>query len=165
MRSARGVGGTARKTAKLGAILDQVHTQLVTERTKGTCTSIQWHTIIIIQHWKLMTFSPNFFPIVHCTEILAMYVHQFYCDDPYQILYSLKVTFVLISHHGGAGKESPKPLRFLERIEKPVPRPPTPIVPCPSPGSEEEELAIVLLQRVIRGRAIQTKVRKITNKL
>ncbi|XP_064407633.1 cilia- and flagella-associated protein 91-like [Halichondria panicea] len=90
VRSARGVGGTARKTAKLGAILDQVHTQLVTERTKG--------------------------------------------------------------------KESPKPLRFLERIEKPVPRPPTPIVPCPSPGSEEEELAIVLLQRVIRGRAIQTKM-------
>ncbi len=35
MRSARGVGGTARKMAKLGAILDQVHTQLVTERTKG----------------------------------------------------------------------------------------------------------------------------------
>ncbi len=84
-------------------------------------------------------------------------------DDLYQILYSLKVTFVLISHHGGAGKESPKPLRFLERIEKPVPRPPTPIVPCPSPGSEEEELAIVLLQRVIRGRAIQTKVRNSTN--
>ncbi len=92
-----------------------------------------------------------------------MYIIIVIYDDLYQIFYSLKVTFVLISHHGVAGKESPKPLRFLERIEKPVPRPPTPIVSCPSPGSEEEELAIVLLQRVIRGRAIQTKVRNSTN--
>ena len=57
-----------------------------------------------------------------------------------------------------AGKESPKPLRFLERVEKAIPRPPTPIISAPEPGSEEVELAVVLLQRVIRGRAIQNKV-------
>ncbi len=68
---------------------------------------------------------------------------------------STKVT-ICCSHD--VGDESPQPLRFLERIEKPVPRPPTPIVPRPVPGSEEAELAIVLLQRVIRGRAMQTKV-------
>ena len=49
-------------------------------------------------------------------------------------------------------------MRYLERVEKPVPRPPTPNVPCPPPGSEEMDLAVVFLQRVIRGRAIQNKV-------
>ena len=56
------------------------------------------------------------------------------------------------------GQEPPKPLRFLERVEKPVPRPPTPTVQCPPAGLEETEQAVVLLQRIIRGRAIQNKV-------
>jgi hypothetical protein len=62
-------------------------------------------------------------------------------------------TFLLL------GQEPPKPLRFLERVEKAVPRPPTPTVPCPPPGLEEMEQAVVLLQRIIRGRAVQNKVR------
>eukprot|EP00731_Ephydatia_muelleri_P012277 Em0006g1171a len=57
-----------------------------------------------------------------------------------------------------SGSRSPKPLRFLEKVEKPVPRPPTPTVDAPTAESEEVELAVILLQRVLRGRAIQTKM-------
>ena len=56
------------------------------------------------------------------------------------------------------GQEPPKVLRFLERVEKPVPRPPTPTVQCPPAGLEETEQVVVLLQRIIRGRTIQNKV-------
>ncbi|XP_009990364.1 PREDICTED: protein MAATS1-like [Tauraco erythrolophus] len=52
-------------------------------------------------------------------------------------------------------KEPKKPLRFLEKIEKPVPRPPTPILEKPSIEEEETELAVVCLQKLLRGRAIQ----------
>ncbi|XP_071806204.1 cilia- and flagella-associated protein 91-like isoform X2 [Asterias amurensis] len=53
------------------------------------------------------------------------------------------------------GKEAAKPLRFLQKIEKPIPRPPTPSVEVPDLVDEEKELAIIFLQQVIRGRAIQ----------
>ncbi|ELU06518.1 hypothetical protein CAPTEDRAFT_90714, partial [Capitella teleta] len=52
-------------------------------------------------------------------------------------------------------EEPPKPLRFLQKIEKPIPRPPTPAVEVPSQEEEEKELAVIFLQQVIRGRAIQ----------
>ena len=58
------------------------------------------------------------------------------------------------------GYEPPKPVRFLERVEKPVPRPPTPTVPATSEEEEREELAVILLQRVLRGRAVQNKVHR-----
>uniref|UniRef100_W5MAH6 Cilia- and flagella-associated protein 91 n=1 Tax=Lepisosteus oculatus TaxID=7918 RepID=W5MAH6_LEPOC len=48
-----------------------------------------------------------------------------------------------------------KPLRFLYKIEKPAPRPPTPVVESPPEGEEEKELAIIFLQKLLRGRAIQ----------
>lgn len=48
-----------------------------------------------------------------------------------------------------------KPLKFLVKVEKPIPRPPTPSVEVPSQFEEEKELAIIFLQKVIRGRAIQ----------
>nr|DBA34622.1 TPA: hypothetical protein GDO54_002168 [Pyxicephalus adspersus] len=48
-----------------------------------------------------------------------------------------------------------KPLRFLQKIEKPAPRPATPRVPEPPEGDEEKELAVIFLQKLIRGRAIQ----------
>ncbi|NXX11452.1 CFA91 protein, partial [Podargus strigoides] len=51
-------------------------------------------------------------------------------------------------------KELKKPLRFLEK-EKPVPRPPTPILEQPSLEEEETELAVICLQKLLRGRAIQ----------
>nr|XP_054760069.1 cilia- and flagella-associated protein 91-like isoform X1 [Lytechinus pictus] len=53
------------------------------------------------------------------------------------------------------GVESPKPLKFLQKIEKPIPRPPTPSVEVPDLIEEERELAIIFLQQVIRGRATQ----------
>ncbi|XP_063207921.1 cilia- and flagella-associated protein 91 isoform X2 [Chroicocephalus ridibundus] len=52
-------------------------------------------------------------------------------------------------------KEPKRPLRFLEKVEKPVPRPPTPILEKPSIDEEETELAVICLQKLIRGRAIQ----------
>lgn len=52
-------------------------------------------------------------------------------------------------------KEKEKPLRFLQKIEKPIPRPPTPSVEVPDQMEEEKELAVIFLQQVIRGRAIQ----------
>ena len=56
------------------------------------------------------------------------------------------------------GQKTPKPLRLLQKVEKPVPRPPTPTCPAPPPGIEEREQALILLQRVIRGRSRQAKV-------
>lgn len=41
-----------------------------------------------------------------------------------------------------------KPLRFLTKIEKPLPRPPTPSVEIPSSEEEDRELAIIFLQQV-----------------
>ncbi|XP_030059857.1 cilia- and flagella-associated protein 91 [Microcaecilia unicolor] len=48
-----------------------------------------------------------------------------------------------------------KPLTLLQMIEKPIPRPPTPTIEKPSEKEEERELAIIYLQKLIRGRAIQ----------
>nr|XP_039249050.1 cilia- and flagella-associated protein 91-like [Styela clava]XP_039249051.1 cilia- and flagella-associated protein 91-like [Styela clava] len=53
------------------------------------------------------------------------------------------------------GKEPSKPLRFLQKVIKPIPRPPTPNVEKPSEEIEEAELAAIMLQKVLRGRAIQ----------
>ncbi|OXB83379.1 UNVERIFIED_CONTAM: hypothetical protein H355_001816 [Colinus virginianus] len=55
-------------------------------------------------------------------------------------------------------KEPKKPLRFLEKVEKPVPRPPTPVLEKPSIEEEERELAVICLQKLLRGRAIQNKM-------
>lgn len=47
---------------------------------------------------------------------------------------------------------------MLEKVEKPVPRPPTPTVEAPQIGLEEEEMSIILLQQLIRGRSVQIKM-------
>ncbi|XP_014665017.1 PREDICTED: protein MAATS1-like isoform X2 [Priapulus caudatus] len=56
-------------------------------------------------------------------------------------------------------QQAPTPVksapRYLQKIEKPVPRPPTPTVSIPCEEEEQRELAVILLQRVVRGRAIQ----------
>ncbi|XP_054242872.1 cilia- and flagella-associated protein 91 [Indicator indicator] len=52
-------------------------------------------------------------------------------------------------------KEPKKPLSFLEKVEKPIPRPPTPVLESPSIEEEEKELAVICLQKLLRGRAIQ----------
>ncbi|XP_074449911.1 cilia- and flagella-associated protein 91 isoform X3 [Larus michahellis] len=62
-------------------------------------------------------------------------------------------------------KEPKRPLRFLEKVEKPVPRPPTPILEKPSIDEEETELAVICLQKLIRGRAIQNMLSSVENHL
>ena len=57
--------------------------------------------------------------------------------------------------HCFSQEEPPKPLRFLQKIEKPIPRPPTPTVEVPPEEDENAELATIFLQQIIRGRAIQ----------
>ncbi|XP_059576481.1 cilia- and flagella-associated protein 91 isoform X2 [Alligator mississippiensis] len=52
-------------------------------------------------------------------------------------------------------QEPKKPLRFLQKVPKPVPRPPTPMLETPSTREEEIEMAVIFLQKLIRGRAIQ----------
>ena len=51
-----------------------------------------------------------------------------------------------------------KPLRFLKLIEKPLPRPPTPEIEANDADEEERDLAIIYLQKIIRGKAIQNMV-------
>uniref|UniRef100_UPI003AABEBDA cilia- and flagella-associated protein 91 isoform X2 n=1 Tax=Centroberyx gerrardi TaxID=166262 RepID=UPI003AABEBDA len=53
-----------------------------------------------------------------------------------------------------------KPLRFLVKKEKPVPRPFTPRVDEPPEGDEERELAVIHLQKLLRGRSIQYEMFK-----
>ena len=64
----------------------------------------------------------------------------------------------MIKENKNKVQEPPKSLRFLQKIEKPIPRPPTPAVDVPSEEEEERELAVIFLQQVIRGRAIQNMV-------
>lgn len=54
--------------------------------------------------------------------------------------------------------DPPKPLRFLQKIEKPIPRPATPSVPATPEEEEDQELSVIYLQQIIRGRAIQNMV-------
>ncbi|XP_061090140.1 cilia- and flagella-associated protein 91-like [Conger conger] len=49
--------------------------------------------------------------------------------------------------------EEKKPLRFLYKIEKPAPRPPTPAITPPPAGLEERDLAVICLQKLLRGAA------------
>ncbi|CAF0910928.1 unnamed protein product [Adineta steineri] len=56
--------------------------------------------------------------------------------------------------------EEPKPLRFLVKVEKPIPRPPTPSVDVPNPEDEEREKSIIYLQKLLRGRATQNMMYK-----
>ncbi|XP_056611097.1 cilia- and flagella-associated protein 91 [Triplophysa dalaica] len=54
--------------------------------------------------------------------------------------------------------EEKKPLRFLFKRERPVPRPPTPVVDGPPEGDEDRELAIIFLQKSLRGRSTQNQM-------
>ena len=53
-------------------------------------------------------------------------------------------------------EEAPKPLRFLQKIEKPIPRPPTPTVQVPPEEEENAELATIFLQVAGKGREVVT---------
>ncbi|XP_026867669.2 cilia- and flagella-associated protein 91 isoform X1 [Electrophorus electricus] len=54
--------------------------------------------------------------------------------------------------------EEKKPLRFLYKKEKPVPRPSTPVVDVPLESEEKKELAVIYLQKLLRGRSIQNQM-------
>ena len=134
-RNAQAVGTHARQQAKLGSILDQVHSDLVSERTKGQLLYKKKEVINVHSTYMYMLLVDCLTSTGHgSTNVLIL--------------------FILLN----VGQEPPKPLRFLEHVEKPVPRPPTPTVSCPEAELEETEQAVVLLQRVLRGRAIQNKV-------
>lgn len=51
--------------------------------------------------------------------------------------------------------QPPKPLRFLQKVERPLPRPTTPSVEIPKQSDEDRELATIFLQQVLRGRSVQ----------
>ncbi|ESN94403.1 hypothetical protein HELRODRAFT_149301, partial [Helobdella robusta] len=51
--------------------------------------------------------------------------------------------------------KSPKPLKFLQKIEKPAVRPPTPTASFESEVQDNKKLAITFLQQMIRGRHSQ----------
>ncbi|XP_062368890.1 cilia- and flagella-associated protein 91 [Cinclus cinclus] len=52
-------------------------------------------------------------------------------------------------------KEPKKPPPVLEKVESPVPKPPTLILEKPSTQEEEMDLAVICLQKLLRGRALQ----------
>jgi hypothetical protein len=51
-----------------------------------------------------------------------------------------------------------KPLRFLKLIEKPIPRPQTPEINIPNENDEEYDMAVIYLQKILRGKAVQNMV-------
>ncbi|XP_031954355.1 cilia- and flagella-associated protein 91 isoform X1 [Corvus moneduloides] len=52
-------------------------------------------------------------------------------------------------------KEPKKPPPVFEKVETPVPKPPTLILEKPSTEEEEIDLAVICLQKLLRGRALQ----------
>ncbi|XP_030614578.1 cilia- and flagella-associated protein 91 isoform X2 [Archocentrus centrarchus] len=57
-------------------------------------------------------------------------------------------------------KKAVKASHFLLRKEKPIPHPPTPTVEERPEGEEEKELAVIFLQKLLRGRRIQYEMVK-----
>ncbi|KAM7540560.1 hypothetical protein Aperf_G00000047050 [Anoplocephala perfoliata] len=58
----------------------------------------------------------------------------------------------------------PKPLRYLSEIERSAPRPLTPSVPEINSTRDEGEVAVIKLQRMIRGRTFQTMMYELRRK-
>ena len=56
--------------------------------------------------------------------------------------------------------EIPGPPRYLEKVVRPPPRPPTPSVSAPSEEEEKRELAVIFLQQLLRGRATQNMMQE-----
>ena len=64
----------------------------------------------------------------------------------------------VLEKKGGVEKKV-QTLKSTQRIEKPPPRPPTPEVK-PNVDDDEKEMAVILLQRLLRGRALQSEMYK-----
>ncbi|CAF0885951.1 unnamed protein product [Adineta steineri] len=54
--------------------------------------------------------------------------------------------------------EEPKPLRFLVKVEKPIPRPPTPSVDVPNPEDEEREKSLLELESTLPSNALKIRL-------
>lgn len=66
----------------------------------------------------------------------------------------------VLEKRGGVEKKV-QTLKIAQRIEKPPPRPKTPEVkPPPLLENDEREMAVILLQRLLRGRALQSEMYK-----
>jgi len=52
------------------------------------------------------------------------------------------------------------PPRFLQKVVRPPPRPPTPSVEVPSEEEEKRDLAVIFLQQLLRGRAVQNMMQE-----
>jgi hypothetical protein len=66
------------------------------------------------------------------------------------------VELSVLEKRGGIEKKV-QPLKIAQRINKPPPRPPTPEVK-PTVDDDEREMAVILLQRLLRGRALQSEM-------
>ncbi|XP_013081110.2 cilia- and flagella-associated protein 91-like isoform X2 [Biomphalaria glabrata] len=77
--------------------------------------------------------------------------------EAYEAMRNFRLEIEAIKAEEEKGQES-RALRFLQRIERPVPRPPTPEIEILEDVKENKELAIIFLQQVFRGRAIQNNM-------
>ena len=75
-------------------------------------------------------------------------------------LKELDDTAELIKQEKDKEFEVQAPPRFLQKVVRPPPRPPTPSVETPSEEEEKRELAVIFLQQLLRGRAIQNMMQE-----
>ncbi|PVD27057.1 hypothetical protein C0Q70_12207 [Pomacea canaliculata] len=73
----------------------------------------------------------------------------------YRQINQLREMYESIQNEKNKSLNVKEPLRYLQVVEKPKPRPPTPSVEIPDEEEQEKELAVIFLQQVIRGRAVQ----------
>jgi len=78
--------------------------------------------------------------------------------EVYEIMRTRRLENEAIKDERERGQEPAKPLRFLQRIERPIPRPPTPECDILDEAEENKQLAVIFLQQIIRGRAIQNNM-------
>ncbi|XP_012944765.1 cilia- and flagella-associated protein 91 [Aplysia californica] len=82
--------------------------------------------------------------------------------EVYEMMRKARLEAEAIKDEKERGQEAAKPLRFLQRIERPIPRPPTPEIDSLDEeaikAEENKQLAVIFLQQIIRGRAIQNNM-------
>ena len=69
----------------------------------------------------------------------------------------LKTVERSVAEKRGAVERKVQTLKIAQRIEKPPPRPPTP-ESKPGVENDEREMAVILIQRLLRGRALQSEM-------
>jgi hypothetical protein len=69
----------------------------------------------------------------------------------------LKMVEISVLEKRGGIEKKVQPLKIAQRINKPPPRPPTPEVKA-AVDDDEREMAVILIQRLLRGRALQSEM-------